>query len=118
MYLPIWEHRFIYYDPEQGIPLGGRTQIITVELKKIEKIANKPVSTMNSKERWACYFRYFADEGKKDLLEAIFRREEDIAMAEQVVGLLDEDDLAYLRETQANANMMSYWSAIETPTQE
>jgi hypothetical protein len=108
-----WEHRFIYYDPERHIPLGGRTQIITVELKKIEKIAGKPVSEMNSKERWACYFRYFADEGKKDLLEAIYRHEENIAMAEQVVSLLDEERLAYIRETKANADMMSYWSAIE-----
>ncbi|WP_148257825.1 hypothetical protein [Leadbettera azotonutricia] len=66
-------------------------------MKKIERIAGKSAATIT----------------RKELLEAIIRQEEDIAMAEQVVELMDEAQLAYLRETQANADMMSYWSAIE-----
>jgi hypothetical protein len=50
-----WLHRFVYYDPARQIKMGGRTEIITVELKKLEEIAKKAVEQMDRREAWAIF---------------------------------------------------------------
>jgi predicted metal-binding protein len=51
---------------------------------------------MDSRERWACFFRYYGE--RKGLIEEIERAEEGIAMAEQVVLDFTETELERLRE--------------------
>ena len=46
-------HTFQYYDPVHGIPLNGKTRIITVELLKTESIVDKSVSEMGASELWS-----------------------------------------------------------------
>jgi len=41
-------HRFGYYDREQDVSLGGRSQIITLELKKAELVIAKPVEEIRN----------------------------------------------------------------------
>jgi predicted transposase/invertase (TIGR01784 family) len=108
-----WIHRFIYYDPERKIELGGRTAIFTVELSKLGQVPARPVQEMTQKERWACYFRYYQDMDKQPLLKEILAEEEDIAMAEQVARGFSPEQLAYFQKTLENANSMQYYSELE-----
>ena len=64
-------HHFQYYDIENRVSLEGRTHIITIELSKLERIARKPVEAMTSIERWAVFFRYTPDKGKRVLVNEI-----------------------------------------------
>jgi predicted transposase/invertase (TIGR01784 family) len=79
-----FDHKFIYYDPDRNICLGGRTAILVLELGKLERIAGKAVCEMSGKERWGIFFKYYTDLEKQDLLEAIMKAEEGIAMAGEI----------------------------------
>jgi predicted transposase/invertase (TIGR01784 family) len=61
-------HCFKYHDKEKNLPLGGLSSIITVELSKVEKLMKKPIEEMDSKERWAIFFKYGDDKGKRDIM--------------------------------------------------
>jgi predicted transposase/invertase (TIGR01784 family) len=91
-------HNFEYYDPVNNLSLGGRSHIMTVELPKVEAIAaTKPVAAMTAPERWAVYFRYNADEERSALLEEIRSYEEGIAMANEVLFTITQDDKEWAR---------------------
>jgi hypothetical protein len=85
-------HQFEYYDKAHETRLGGRTTIITVELAKVEKFAQKAVSEMSAAESWAVYLRYNADETKRELLEAIAEKNKGVAMAQEVFLSVSRDE--------------------------
>jgi predicted transposase/invertase (TIGR01784 family) len=78
-------HRFVYYDYLHGINLNGRTEIVTVELKKADKAMEQGIARMCAAERWAYFFRYLTDKSKRRLINEILTAEEGIAMAGKVV---------------------------------
>ncbi|MDR3170872.1 MAG: hypothetical protein LBU17_04495, partial [Treponema sp.] len=69
-----------------------RTTIITVELGKVEKLAQKPVDDMTTAESWAVYLRYNADEAKRGLLEAISAKDKGVAMAQEAFLTVSRDE--------------------------
>jgi hypothetical protein len=78
---PVYEdeafvHNFKYYDEENGISMGGKSRIITIELSKLEQIAQKPVSEMSALERWAVFFRYTPDREKREIINGSGKMEE------------------------------------------
>jgi predicted transposase/invertase (TIGR01784 family) len=85
-------HCFEYYDPGRQISLGGRSRIITVELKKLEKIIEKPVEQMTAQECWAVFFRYITDPTRRQKINQIVETQEDIAMACQVLRTISKDE--------------------------
>ncbi|MDR2483789.1 MAG: Rpn family recombination-promoting nuclease/putative transposase [Treponema sp.] len=92
-------HEFEYYDAERKTPLGGRTRIITLELRKIERILEKPARTMTGKERWAVFFKYCTDKEKRRLINELLEYEEGITMASEALLIIsrDEEERARLR---------------------
>jgi hypothetical protein len=46
-------HRFEYYDQERGMSLGGRAAVITLELRKLEELVEKPLEETSGQERAA-----------------------------------------------------------------
>jgi predicted transposase/invertase (TIGR01784 family) len=92
-------HRFLYYDPENRVSLGGKTRIITVELVKTKPIADKPVKDMTNAELWAVFFQYLTDLGKRPKITEIINHEEGIAMAVATLGAFTQSEIEYMRET-------------------
>ncbi|MFP3091151.1 Rpn family recombination-promoting nuclease/putative transposase, partial [Treponema sp. TIM-1] len=90
-------HCFEYYDPERGASLGGRSRIITVELSKVEAVAQKPVEEMTGAELWAVYFRYLTDKSKRHIINGIIASEEGIAMASEVLITISKDEIERAR---------------------
>ncbi|MDR1317649.1 MAG: Rpn family recombination-promoting nuclease/putative transposase [Spirochaetales bacterium] len=90
-------HRFEYYDQLRDVSLEGRSRIITIELAKVEKAAEKPVVEMESSERWAFYFRYITDRSKRWKINEILEYEEGIAMASQVLASISRDEVERAR---------------------
>jgi predicted transposase/invertase (TIGR01784 family) len=103
-----WLHRFVYYDPEQNIALGGRTAILTIELSKLKEIVKKPPEEMTRLERWAVYFGYYTEPEKQDLLRKIEALEEGIKMAKAVVKGFTQEQLEYLREMSRHKHEMDW----------
>ncbi|MDR2028032.1 MAG: PD-(D/E)XK nuclease family transposase [Treponema sp.] len=91
-------HRFTYYDQEHGVELGGRTEIITVELKKVDEAVERGIAGMSLAELWAYFFRYGADRSKRRQINEILAMEEGIAMAGQVVQGFTKRQLALFRQ--------------------
>jgi predicted transposase/invertase (TIGR01784 family) len=85
-------HHFTYYDREKEVSLDGRTHIIVVELKKTEKLPEKPVQRMSAQERWAIFFRYCSDPRKRDVINSLLDEEEGIAMAGEVLFTVSKDE--------------------------
>jgi len=86
-------HNFLYYDPDNRVPLGGRTRIITVELVKTEPVAGKPVEEMTNAELWAVFFQYLTDEEKRGKIIEIVNKEEGIAMALDTLINITQDEI-------------------------
>ncbi|GHT96894.1 hypothetical protein FACS1894141_7430 [Spirochaetia bacterium] len=84
-------HCFEYYDPDRQMSLGGRSRIITIELKKLDKIIEKPVAQMTAQECWAVFFRYIKDPTRRQKINQIIEAQEDIAMAGQVLRTISKD---------------------------
>ena len=90
-------HTFEYYDPVHGMPLNGRSRIITLELSKAEKVVDKPTVEMNVQEYWAIYFRYLNDKGKRQKINEILEHEEGIAMASKELLSVSRDEVERAR---------------------
>jgi hypothetical protein len=104
-------HTFGYYDHVNKMPLNGRTQIITLELSKLDDIVNKPIEEMTISERWAVYFKYLTDRNKRSKINEILETEEGIAMASQVLMTIsrDEEERArILRDEKIELDYQSY----------
>jgi predicted transposase/invertase (TIGR01784 family) len=86
-------HRFRYYDREQGQSLNGRTEIITVELKKADEAVEGDLAGAGRVERWAYFFLHLADKGKRGMINRILAAEEEIGMAGEVVQGFTKDEL-------------------------
>jgi len=103
-------HNFLYYDPENRVPLGGRTRIITVELVKTEPVADKPVEEMTSTELWAVFFQYLTDGEKRGKIMEIINREEGIAMAVDTLVNITQDEIEYARMSNLIKSRLDYQS--------
>jgi len=92
-------HNFLYYDPDNRVPLGGKTRIITVELVKTGPVVDKPIEEMTNAERWTVFFQYLTDEEKRGKIIEIINQEEGIAMALETLGTFTQSELEYIRES-------------------
>lgn len=95
----VFVHNFKYYDEENNISLNGRSHIITIELSKLEQIAQKPITEMTALERWSVFFRYTPDKDKRELVNEIIKVEEGIAMGAQVLLTISKDEKERARLT-------------------
>ena len=92
-----FSHSFEYYDPARRVPLDGKSRIITLELSKLGKVAEKPAGRMSAQEHWAVYFQYLTDKGKRRKINEIMEREEGIAMASKVLLSISRDEVERAR---------------------
>jgi predicted transposase/invertase (TIGR01784 family) len=83
---------FEYYDPKRQVSLNGRSRIITLELSKLEKVAEKPAEEMSAQEYWAVYFEYLTEKEKRRKINEIMKMEEGIAMAGEVLMTISKDE--------------------------
>ena len=90
-------HSFEYYDSVNGVAFCGKSRIITVELSKVDKVVEKPVEGMSSKEYWAVFFRYLTNKGKRQKINKILELEEGIAMASEVLMEISKDEIERAR---------------------
>ena len=93
----VYLHFFEYYDTQNQISLNSKTQIITLELTKLDEIVKKETEEMSVSERWAVYFEYLTDESKRDKINEIMKKEEGIAMANQVLMNISRDEVESAR---------------------
>jgi hypothetical protein len=85
-------HRFRYYDKAHELSLGGRTEIITIELRKAAGLLAKKAREMSSEELWAFFFRYGPDAERRGQINEIMAIEEGIAMAGEELLTVSEDE--------------------------
>ena len=85
-------HTFKYYDEINKVSLGGRSEIITVELKKAELVINKPVKEMSANEAWAAFFQYLTDGEKREKINEILEKESGIAMAGEALITITQEE--------------------------
>ena len=91
-----WLHRFVYYDFERNIKMGGRTEIVTVELKKLGKKKGKAaikVGELDSRELWGMFMMYYREDKKTGIIQRIITMDEGIAAADQVMHGFTESEL-------------------------
>ena len=94
-----WLHRFVYYDPERRVKMGGRTEIVTVELKKLESAVEKAAEELDSREGWALFMMYYREDKKTGIIQKIITMDEGIAAADQVIRGFTETELENIAAT-------------------
>jgi predicted transposase/invertase (TIGR01784 family) len=114
----VFQHTFQYYDAVRGIPLEGRSRVITVELSKVEAVADKPVPELTDGERWAVYFRYLTDRSKRGTINKILKCEGGIAMASEVLMTISRDEVERARLTSEFKYEMDHQSKMVTARRE
>jgi hypothetical protein len=91
-------HRFEYYDEKRSLSFEGKTRIITFELPKIGKTAErKTAAEMSAEERWAAFFWYSADKSRRELVNAILELDEAIAMAGETMLDFTKEEVEWFR---------------------
>jgi predicted transposase/invertase (TIGR01784 family) len=90
-------HSFEYYDQVRGVSLNGKSHIVTLELSKLKKIANKPIDEMSAQEHWAIFFKYLTDKSKRKEINKIIELEEGIAMASEILKSISKDEIERAR---------------------
>jgi hypothetical protein len=112
----VFIHYFEYYDPKNNVSLGGQSRIITVELAKLDKIAEKPVPEMTCQERWGVFFRFLTDLTKRHIINEILKDEEGIAMAGAVLQTISRNQEERLRLITEHKNFMDWQSGMVEAT--
>jgi predicted transposase/invertase (TIGR01784 family) len=105
-------HVFEYYDPKRRVSLNGRSRIITLELSKLEKVAEKPAEEMSAQEYWAVYLEYLTEKKKREKINKIMEMEEGIAMAGQVLMTISKDEVERLRLMSEYKNQLDIQSEL------
>ena len=111
-------HHFRYYDAESRISLNGRTHIITLELSKLARLAEKSARDMTTLERWASFLLYTADKGKRRLVNEILEIEEGVSMAGAVLLTISKDEVERARLESEYKYTVDYQSKMITARQE
>jgi hypothetical protein len=68
-----------------------------LELEKAEKAALKPVALMTGRERWAVFFRYATDPGRRELMNELLAAQDGIGMAGEVLLTISRDEAERFR---------------------
>jgi predicted transposase/invertase (TIGR01784 family) len=79
------------YRNKEGKVLSGSTQIITIELSKLDRVIEKPVPEMTDAEQWAVYLKYANHADKQALIQNIKDSQEGIRMGAQVLETISRD---------------------------
>ena len=111
-------HKFEYYDSDRHVFLGGRSRIITIELSKLDTLEGRGALEMSAAERWAYYFRYLRDKGKRDTVNEILNYEEGIAMANKVLIHISRDERERARLMSEYKYLVDTQSKVEEATRE
>ncbi|GHV27434.1 hypothetical protein AGMMS4952_09100 [Spirochaetia bacterium] len=88
-------HHFEYHDREHNMPLGGQTQIITLELVKLDRVLQKAAANMSAEERWSAFVRFCGDKSKRGLINELLALEEGIALVAQTMQGFTQEQLEY-----------------------
>ena len=91
-----WLHRFVYYDPERMVKMGGRTEILTVELRKLKNLGEKLVEELDAQELWGLFMVYYREDKKSRIIQKIITMDDGIAAADQVMHGFTESELESL----------------------
>jgi len=93
-----WLHRFMYYDPQREMKMGGRTEIMTVELRKLEKANEVTVKQRGLREAWALFLMHYSEKGKSGMIQELIRMDEGIAAADHVACGFTKSELEGLAQ--------------------
>jgi hypothetical protein len=99
-------HWFEYYDRERGIALGGRTAALTLELRKLEALAERPLEGTSGQERWGLFLRYAAEPERLSLVNRLLELEEGIAMAGETILELPRSQIEEMRRISRDKYLM------------
>ena len=75
------------------ISLNGRSRIITLELSKVDNVAEELTENMSTPEHWAVFFQHLTDRSKRQMINEILEQEEGIAMASKVLVTISKDEV-------------------------
>ena len=98
---------------KNGKDLTDDQTILFIQLPEADKILAKPVEAMTALEMWAVFFRHVSDKSKRDKLEAIMKRKEEIGMAASVLYEISQDEktrIQYENELIAELDVRSWIS--------
>jgi predicted transposase/invertase (TIGR01784 family) len=103
-------HSFEYYDPEHDISLDGRTKLVVVELKKVERLSKEPLERLSVEERWALFFQSASDPERLELVNRLVESEEGIAMAGETMIEITPEEKAYFLQMSRDKYKFDEWS--------
>jgi hypothetical protein len=103
-------HAFEYYDREHDIPLDGRTRLVVIELKKVERLSKEPLERLSVEERRALFFQSVSDPGKLDLVNRLLETEEGIAMAGETMIEITPEEKAYFLQMSRDKYQFDAWA--------
>jgi hypothetical protein len=99
-------HSFEYYDRERETVLGGRTAVLTLELRKLEDLLEKPLEETSGQERWGLFLRYAAEPERLSLVNQLLEIEEGIAMAGEAILELPKSQIEEMRRISRDKYIM------------
>lgn len=83
---------------EDGGTLGGRLNVIFLDLVKIRRMRGKPVEELSPVEKWGLFFAYEDSESHREYLERVMEGEDGLMAADVIVKTMSEEDANWFRQ--------------------
>ena len=99
---------------ESGHKLGGRLNVIILDLVKIREFKEKEPEKLTDREKWGMYFAYAGDKEQQDFIEKIAEGEVGIMAAETVRKYMSKEESNWFAQNSYDTAVRDYNAGLET----
>lgn len=96
-----------------GNELGGRLNVIYLDLIKMRRKLGTPVEKLTELEKWGMYFAFADDVQQNEYVNKIIKSEKGLMAADFTVKYMSEEDANWFRQNSYDIAMRDYNSAME-----
>ena len=97
---------------QNGGELGGRINVIFIDLLTIRKLVGTPTQKLTPLQKWGLYLSYADDESKRDYISQIAQSEEGIMEADRIAQTMSEEDANWFRQNSRQQFWEDYYAGM------
>ena len=95
---------------QHGGELGGRLNVIFIDLLTIRKLVGTPAQKLTPLQKWGLFLSYADDESKRDYVSKIAQSEEGIMEAEIIAQTMSEEEANWWRQNSRQRFLEDYYA--------
>lgn len=103
---------------QNGGELGGRLNVIFIDLLTIKGLVGTPAKKLTPLQKWGLFLSYIDDESKRGYVSQIAQSEEGIMEAERIAQTMSEEEANWWRQNSIQTFWEDYYAEKEAAIEE